>query len=390
MNDKRTPSADILIVDDETPNLQLLTECLSAEGYRVRPAERPDLAIEAALAQPPSLILLDVRMPKMNGFEVCERLKRDERTRDIPIIFVSALQDVEERVRGFKAGGVDFVSKPIQQSEVLARVRTHLSLHNMQLHLEEMVAERTAELEMEIAERKLAERTLLDHQQRLKALAAELTVAEERERRRIATNLHDNIGQNLALSLLQLAAAEKSVDDATVKEQFKEIAETLSSTVQDTQELIFDLSSPTLDALGLGAAIVEWVDQKIKPKHGLGVIVVDKHDRDRLEHHQVAVLFRNVRELLTNILKHAQADKATVLLEHDDKVIRVTVKDNGVGFSPEQMQQNVSFGGGLGLFSIKERLSDVDGSLVIDSRAHHGTKIVMTVPHIKTTEGAIR
>ena len=137
---------DILIVDDEMPNLKLLSELIGREGYQVRPANNPQLAIDSALAQPPKLILLDVRMPEMDGFEVCERLKQDERTRDIPIIFISALQDVQDRVRGFNVGGVDFISKPFQDSEVLARVRTHLELRSMQLHLEELVEKRTAEL----------------------------------------------------------------------------------------------------------------------------------------------------------------------------------------------------------------------------------------------------
>ena len=134
------------MVDDTIASLQLLTEILSAEGYRVRPADGAQVALESALAHPPSLILLDVRMPEMSGFEVCRRLKQDERTRDVPIIFVSALQEVEDRVQGFEVGGVDFVSKPFEEAEVLARVKTHLQLRTMQLHLEELVTERTAEL----------------------------------------------------------------------------------------------------------------------------------------------------------------------------------------------------------------------------------------------------
>ena len=143
--DEKTTPGDILIVDDETANLKLLKELLSREGYQVRPADRPQLAIDSALAQPPALILLDVRMPDMDGFEVCKRLKQDERTRDIPVIFVSALQDAQSRVHGLGTGGVDFISKPFQEEEVLARVRTHLELRNMQLNLEEMVAKCTAE-----------------------------------------------------------------------------------------------------------------------------------------------------------------------------------------------------------------------------------------------------
>jgi PAS domain S-box-containing protein len=140
-------AGDILIVDDEIPNLQLLTQVLSDAGYQaLRSIKRPQSALESALALPPSLILLDVRMPQMDGFEVCRRLKQEERTRDIPVIFVSALQDVQDRIRGFEAGGVDFISKPFQEPEVLARVRTHLALRNMQLHLEDLVAKRTAKL----------------------------------------------------------------------------------------------------------------------------------------------------------------------------------------------------------------------------------------------------
>ncbi len=137
---------DILIVDDEIANLKLLAQLLDQQGYKVRPLDKPQLAIDSAIAQPPALILLDVRMPDMDGFEVCKRLKQDERTRDIPIIFISALHEVEDKVRGLDAGGVDFISKPFQEEEVLARVRTHLELRNMQVNMEEMVAKRTDEL----------------------------------------------------------------------------------------------------------------------------------------------------------------------------------------------------------------------------------------------------
>ena len=117
----KTDQGDILIVDDETANLKMLKELLNLEGYQVRPTGHPQLAIDSALAQPPALILLDVKMPEMDGFEVCKRLKQDDRTRYIPIIFISALQDAQDKVKGFEAGGVDFISKPFQEEEVLAR-----------------------------------------------------------------------------------------------------------------------------------------------------------------------------------------------------------------------------------------------------------------------------
>ena len=105
---------DILIVDDEIPNLRLLAELLEKEGYRVRPAAKAQTAIDSAQAKPPGLILLDVRMPEMDGFEVCRHLKQDERTRPVPVIFVSALDDIEAKIQGFEEGGVDYISKPFQ------------------------------------------------------------------------------------------------------------------------------------------------------------------------------------------------------------------------------------------------------------------------------------
>jgi len=154
MNETNTEAkGEILVVDDTSASLQLLTELLTEQGYKVRPTKKPQLAVESALFRPPDLILLDIKMPKMNGFEVCRQLKADARTRDVPIIFVSALQELKDRLEGFQVGGVDYITKPIQREEVLARVHTHLQLAYTQRalceardFLEERVEERTAEL----------------------------------------------------------------------------------------------------------------------------------------------------------------------------------------------------------------------------------------------------
>ncbi len=139
---------DILIVDDHITNLRLLTELLEQQGFKVRPVEKAQAALDSAVTRPPGLILLDVRMPDMDGYEICRRLKEDRRTAHVPVIFVSALQDAEAKDRGFRAGGVDYISKPFDESEVLARVKTHINLHQLQQNLEQMVSKRTLELEM--------------------------------------------------------------------------------------------------------------------------------------------------------------------------------------------------------------------------------------------------
>ena len=127
----------ILIVDDEIANLKLLKELLSHEGYQVRPADHPQVAIDSALAQPPALILLDVKMPEMDGFEACRRLKQDERTREVPVVFISALHEIDDKLRGFEVGGVDYITKPFQEEEVLVRVRTHMDLRLSLIHISE-------------------------------------------------------------------------------------------------------------------------------------------------------------------------------------------------------------------------------------------------------------
>jgi two-component system sensor histidine kinase/response regulator len=143
----------ILIVDDIPANLELLSEMLRERGYEPRPVPSGRLAMLAAQADPPDLIMLDIRMPEMNGFEVCERMKADAVLKDIPIIFITALTDTAEKVKAFSLGAVDYVTKPFQVEEIVARVRAHLSIYSLQrqlcvqnLNLEQRVADRTLEL----------------------------------------------------------------------------------------------------------------------------------------------------------------------------------------------------------------------------------------------------
>jgi CheY-like chemotaxis protein/anti-sigma regulatory factor (Ser/Thr protein kinase) len=136
----------ILFVDDTRESLRLLTDILIAEGYNVRPADSGMLALASAKANPPELILLDIRMPGIDGYEVCRQLKQSDITRDIPVIFVSAASEVEERVEGWLLGAVDFITKPYQREELLVRVRTHLDLARLHSRLERLVQELTAEL----------------------------------------------------------------------------------------------------------------------------------------------------------------------------------------------------------------------------------------------------
>lgn len=136
-NDGVGPPASILIVDDTPANLQVLAGMLKERGYRVRPVPSGEMALSAARREPPDLILLDINMPEMNGYEVCERLKADDEFRSIPVIFISALTESLDKVLAFAKGGLDYITKPFQMEELHARVETHLKLRRLQIGLEE-------------------------------------------------------------------------------------------------------------------------------------------------------------------------------------------------------------------------------------------------------------
>jgi sigma-B regulation protein RsbU (phosphoserine phosphatase) len=136
----------ILLVDDTPDNLRLLSQILAERDYKVRAATNGERALQTARLDPPDLILLDIRMPGINGFEVCVSLKLNGKTRDIPVIFISALDDVADKVKAFEVGGVDYITKPFQYEEVIARVETHLALRRLQLELERSNRRMTQEL----------------------------------------------------------------------------------------------------------------------------------------------------------------------------------------------------------------------------------------------------
>jgi putative two-component system response regulator len=146
-------NATIMVVDDNPENLKLLQAMLQCNGYRPLTFPSGYLALQAALRHPPDLILLDIDMPVMNGFEVCRRLKAESALKEIPVLFISALDETNDKVEAFAAGGQDYVTKPFQIEELYARVKTHLRLRRMQselekynLHLRELVEEQVREI----------------------------------------------------------------------------------------------------------------------------------------------------------------------------------------------------------------------------------------------------
>lgn len=155
------PLGNILVVDDTAENLRLLSTMLTQSGYAPRCVINGKMALRACNSNPPDLILLDIMMPEMNGYEVCQHLKLEAKTREIPVIFISAKDEVFDKVNAFAVGGVDYISKPFQFEEVLARIESHLSLRNLQKQLKEQ----NVLLQEEITSRLAVEKTLHEKNQ---------------------------------------------------------------------------------------------------------------------------------------------------------------------------------------------------------------------------------
>lgn len=235
---------EVMVVDDNPENLNLLADILVDEGFKVRPVTNARFALNSIHISPPDIILLDIRMPEVDGFTFCRIVKKEKKNWGIPIIFVSALNDLDSKIKGFKTGGVDYVSKPFQREEIVSRIRTHLTLVKIQSSLKE----KNALLEKEIACRLKAER-------RLKQINAEI---EERIKKRTAElkSLNDNLNRKEKdlieknVQLRKLNSALKSMLDKRIIEK-RAIEECMVSNIKKfvTPHLL-DLSNHISDDEG--------------------------------------------------------------------------------------------------------------------------------------------
>jgi PAS domain S-box-containing protein len=217
-----------------------------------------------------------------------------------------------------------------------------------------------------------SERQLRDYQERLKCMAFDAAVAQERDRRRMAVDLHDSIGQTLALAQIKLSAVRNAASGPS-RAALDEVAALLTQSVTDSRTLVFALSPPVLYDLGLGAGI-SWLAEDLQAKHGLEVTLTDD-GVGALDETTAVVVFRAVRELLMNVLKHAQSLAAEVTLHRGDGYLEVVVKDDGVGFDTEAVHT-----GSFGLFSLREQISRVGGTVELTSAPRRGTRARVRVP----------
>jgi PAS domain S-box-containing protein len=234
----------------------------------------------------------------------------------------------------------------------------------------------------DITERRNAERERLAYQRKLRSLASELSLAEERERRRIAAGLHDHVCQTLALSKIELGRLRESLPRRDAPE-IEGVCGTLDGILQSVRDLVFDLSSPTLYRFGLEASLEELLHDKLRSQRGLHATFYDDGAPKPLAEDVRILLFQSVRELLINIIKYARAHEVNLDITRLDDTVRITITDDGVGFDIEDVLSAPSRSRGFGLFNIQERLDYIGGRFEMSSEPGQGSRFTL-IAHLET------
>ncbi len=234
--------------------------------------------------------------------------------------------------------------------------------------------------------RKKAEEKLLEYQRKLRSLVSELTLAEERQRRQMATDLHDGACQELAISKLRIQSFLSEHNEFPADNPLKEACDTIDQVACDLRELTLDLSPPTLYKFGLESAVEELLDEQLRLGHGICYEFNGDTDAGLLADDLQILLFRCIREVMINIIKHARAQTVKVRIERHPESVEVVVEDDGIGFDVEKIGSSASKAGGFGLFNVKERLEYVGGSFTIESQPGSGSRFTMVAPNMATAE----
>ena len=236
------------------------------------------------------------------------------------------------------------------------------------------------EISRDITEHKKAEKKLLEYQKQLRSMASELSLVEEHEKRRIATELHDQITQNLIMLKINIGSLREHKLPAGLTKPLDKVLKSIDKIIQDMRSLTFDLGSPTLYEIGLKAAVREFLNEEIGQKYSIKTKYEGDARLEPLDNDVRVVLYRAVRELLINVVKHAQAQHIKVSICRDNDDIYINVKDDGVGFEPPAEGFDSGKTKGFGFFSIRERLNYIGGSVEIESKPGYGTQVTLVAP----------
>jgi two-component system, sensor histidine kinase and response regulator len=360
-------TGNVMIVDDTLPNLRVLSKMLTEQGHLVRGLPRGAMALTAAVSEPPDLILLDILMPDMDGYEVCRRLKANGLTRDIPVIFMSALDEVLDKVKAFDAGGVDYITKPFQVEEVLARVSAHLLLQLLKQRLE-----------VQVIALQEANAALQESNNELDAFA-----------HTVAHDLKGPVANILMATDIVQTYAAKSVQDESMRGIVQGLGTSARKAINIVDELLL-LSSVRQEDVPLRP--IDMVDVVRQAQRRLGWMV-DQYQGEIVlpDSWPVAQGYGPwVEEVWVNYLSNGlkyggQPPRLQLGAEaQPDGSIRFWVQDNGPGIPLEKtktlfaefsrLEHTRAEGHGLGLSIVKRILSKLGGSVGVESELGHGSR----------------
>lgn len=369
--------SNILIVDDQAANLQVLSEILRARGHKVRPVPSGKFALSAAEKDPPDLVLLDIMMPEMNGYEVCRCLKENPLLRHIPVIFISALDDTADRVTGFTVGGVDYIAKPFRADEVLARVEAHLNLHYYQDALEE----KTRQLEVNYATLKeledlrdqLTHMIVHDMRNLLTAVAASLKLLEA-----------DLTGKLEERTARYLQSATRCTNDLTE----------LINNVLDVSKMEAERMTLCIGDWSMVALVGEALEKLEGTREGRE-ITFSYPQQDLMVRADRDIMLRVVINLLNNAIKFTACDGLIAIkAEPMGDAVLFSVSDNGPGIPFEYREKIFAKFGqvettesrkqrrstGLGLTFCKLAIEAHGGRIWVESTVSVGATFYFRIP----------
>ncbi len=360
--------ASILIVDDDRATRMAMEEALRSLGARMVPASSGEEALRRVLDEDFAAILMDVRMPGLDGFTTARMIRERSRSRNTPIIFLtSAREDLDTMARSYRAGAVDYIEKPPLPEVLRSKLAVFIGLNDM-----------NRILSAELAERELTEQRLRASEENLRALASHLQSVREEERIHIAREIHDELGQALTGLKFDINAMAKSCadDKASVAGMSQHLSQQIDRIINSVLHIASGLRPEVLDEIGLSAAI-EWQAREFSRRTGIRCMVeiapgFTDPDKDRS-----TALFRIFQELLTNVARHANATKVTVQLA-DSELLTLKVEDNGRGIQDQEFESPKS----LGFLGLRERVLAFGGSIDVKGQEGKGTRVSVSIPSL--------
>jgi signal transduction histidine kinase len=364
---------------------------LKTLGYETEIAMNGVEAIRKTKSFMPDLVLLDIMMPEMDGYEVCDYLKSDPETANIPVVIVTGLSDRDSKLKGLQVGANDFLTKPIDRSELTIRVRNLLKIkeyedfmfrHNQLLEAE--VKKRTNELQeamskliSDITEKKMLEEQLekarVLEEENLKFFSRRLIEVQEEERRAIARELHDEIGQSLTALKLSVEIIADSLPSEHA-DNIRPIEKSLGELLSTVRNISLDLRPAMLDELGLVKTLL-WYFERYTSQTGISVDFIQTGADRRFNQQSEIALYRITQEAMTNVARYAEIMRVLVEFIIEQERVTVRIKDEGRGFDVENAVNS-----GSGLSIMRERAIISKGTFSLSSAPGKGTEITVEIP----------